>query len=182
MEEFHALKREISELRKQSALWEKNLLDFSKGLINGTQASPQVRLWIIGQLKFHCPLVRDEGNLPLTKAKWDYPTYAEKFQFKERRRAKKLDGLRPVLMSFVDEIMPVKSGSDYRLQFLCDKDLGAQIRQFLDEEYGVKVSNSVILNFLKQNIKRSRVSKPDGCHYCHSLQYCPETLTPDQKN
>ena len=54
----------------------------------------------------------------LTKSQWNYPTYDEKFQLVERSRAKKLDNLRDVLMGYLDEIMPVKSGSNYRLQFL----------------------------------------------------------------
>ena len=123
----------------------------------------------------------EEKDLPLTKSQWNYPTYDEKFQLVERSRAKKLDNLRDVLMGYLDEIMPVKSGSNYRLQFLTDQDLCDQISQFLVEEHGVKVGNSTILKFLKKNTKRSHVSKPDGCLYCHALQHCPDQLTPDQK-
>ena len=110
-------------------------------------------------VKFHCPFVWEEKDLPLTKSQWNYPTYDEKFQLVERSRAKKLDNLRDVLMGYLDEIMPIKSGSNYRLQFLTDQDLCDQISQFLVEEHGVKVGNSTILKFLKKNTKRSHVSR-----------------------
>ena len=76
--------------------------------------------------------------------------------------------------------MPVKSGSDYRLQFLTDDALCKEIGKFLLEKHNVRACNRTILKFLKQYTKRSHVSKPDGCPYCHSLKYNLESLTPQQ--
>ena len=87
--QFLYLKKKLQEKEER----EKSFLDLTKGLINGTQPFSQVRVWLVGMVKFHCPFVWEEKDLPLTKSQWNSPTYDEKFQLVERSRAKKLDNL-----------------------------------------------------------------------------------------
>ena len=98
-----------------------------------------------------------------------------------RTRRPKIWKYRAKIMAYLDTIMPIKSGSDYRLQYVTDRCLWKMIQHHMINEYGFRASCASYRRFIKKNTRRSHVTKLDGCYKCHSLQFNANGLTDHQK-
>jgi hypothetical protein len=74
----------------------------------------------------------------------------------------------------------IKSGQDYRLQFVSDLILFRMLQSEFRTATGFTVGISTIRKFVKTNTKRSHVSKLDGCPHCHKLDHERESLSAEE--
>jgi hypothetical protein len=74
----------------------------------------------------------------------------------------------------------IKSGQDYRLQFISDFTLFRMLKTEFLATTGITVGVSTIRKFVKANTKRSHVSKLDGCPHCHKLDHERESLSAEE--
>ena len=88
---------------------------------------------------------------------------------KSRSRKKKLSTVTTRLHDYINEILPVKSEQNYRLQMITDEKLYSRIQCFLLEQCQLQVGISTIRLYVKKNYRRCHVSKLISCQYCFML-------------
>ena len=62
-------------------------------------------------------------------------------EMETRSKQPKLFGYEKQLFGFLDEFMPIKSGTNYRLQMISDTELWERMGIYMKENYGLEVSS-----------------------------------------
>ena len=140
----------------------------------------EIKDYIIQKISQDMPGLCSSTNLNISQKVLQAALSRNRHGIVLQRKRKKLDLYKDILLDYFNEILPVKSGQKYRLQFVTDTELFFQIRWFLIDNHNILVSPSTIRRFVKKETRRSHVSKLDGCPYCFSL-HSPGLSIEEQK-
>ena len=173
-----ALELKLQETEQEKEEFRKSVQNFCSNLVSEAKSYHE-RHWLIKRISEDLPDLCNSVHLQVSPKVIRAAKTPKKIE--PSRKEKKLAKYKNVLLDYFNEILPVKSGQKYRLQYLTDKELFFRIRWFLIENHGVLVHPATIRKFVKKETRRSHVTKLDSCPYCHKLRFDKQSLTDEKR-